>query len=75
MSDFYYIDIDDDLEKFNWVEVLPAANNLPGPRAKHGLVGTKEKLYLVGGLHSDIDGSNDIYSFHPDDKKWEEVKP
>ena len=53
MSDFYYIDLDDS-HAFNWVEVLPKEQNLPGPRAKHALVNTKSKIYLLAGLHTNM---------------------
>jgi hypothetical protein len=39
------------------------------------MIATKNRIYLVGGLHSDITGSNDIYSFDPQHKKWEKLSP
>ena len=55
--------------------MLENQKNLPGPRAKHAMIATKDRIYLVGGLHSDIAGSNDIYSFDAEHKKWEKMSP
>ena len=74
MSDFYSIDLSEGVEKFNWIEVLPEKDNLPGPRFKHHLLSTKDKIYLVGGLHSNIKASNQIFCFDPETNKWEELK-
>jgi hypothetical protein len=60
MNDFYCIDLDEKLEKFTW-EQIDAKGDLPGPRSKHVLLGGKEKIFLVGGLISDVQSSNQIY--------------
>jgi hypothetical protein len=64
MSDFYSIDLNDNVEKFNW-ESIETKGDLPGPRSKHALVGGKRKIYLVCGLSSDVHSSNQIYEFDP----------
>lgn len=60
MSDFYSIDLDDHVDKFNW-EQIEAKGELPGPRSKHALIGGKTKIYLVGGLSSDVNSSDEIF--------------
>lgn len=74
MSDFYSIDLDDSVEKFNWVQIESKGDH-PGPRSKHALVGGKNKIYLVGGLSSDINSSNHIYEYDVDKHIWTLLKP
>ena len=74
MADFYSIDLDDDVEKFNWVPI-EAKGQLPGPRSKHALVGAKGRIYLVGGLCTDLRSSSQIHSFDPLTKVWTLMKP
>ena len=74
MSDFYSIDLDDKVEKFNW-EPIEATGKLPGPRSKHALIGGKTRIYLVGGLSSDVSSSNEIFEFDAEKKVWTLLKP
>ena len=69
MGDFYSIDLKDDVEKFNW-EPIEAKGDLPGPRSKHALVGTKNSIYLIGGLYTDVRSSSKIYCFNPESATW-----
>ena len=74
MGDFYSIDLDDSVEKFNW-EPIEAKGELPGSRSKHALIGSKERIYLLGGLCTDIHSSNKIHCFDPSSNTWILVKP
>lgn len=74
MSDFYSINLDDNIDKFNW-EPIEAKGDLPGPRSKHALIGGKRKIYLVCGLSSDLHSSNQIYQYEPEKKIWALLKP
>lgn len=74
MGDFYSIDLNDNVEKFNWVQI-EAKGDQPGPRSKHVLIGGKNKIYLVGGLSSDIRSSNQIYEYDADKNTWTLLKP
>lgn len=74
MDDFYSIDLSDSVEKFDWVSI-EAGGHKPGPRSKHALVATKDRILLIGGLESDMRVCNEIYSYDVDQKKWSLVKP
>ena len=74
MSDFYSIDLDDKVEKFQW-ESIEAKGDSPGPRSKHALIGAKNKIYLVGGLYNDIHSSSEIFEFDADKRHWTLLKP
>jgi len=60
MADFYWIDLDDSADKFNW-EQIEAKGELPGPRSKHALIGAKNSIFLIGGLSSNVESSNKIF--------------
>lgn len=74
MADFYCIDLDDGADKFNW-EQIEAKGQLPGPRSKHALIGAKNRIYLIGGLSSNVQSSNQIYEFNPEDNSWVTLEP
>ena len=74
MSDFYSINLDDSIDKFNW-EQIEAKGDTPGARSKHSLVGGRKKIYLVGGLSSDVHSSNQIFEFDPEKATWKLLKP
>ena len=54
---------------------IEAKGDLPGPRSKHSLIGGKQKIYLIGGLVSDVQSSNQIYEYHPAKNSWTLLKP
>ena len=74
MSDFYCIDLDDKVEKFQWESIETKGDN-PGPRSKHALIGGKSKIYLVGGLYNDIHSSGEIFEFDSEKRTWTLLKP
>ena len=64
MKDFYWINLDENVEKFDWIPIT-SKGSTPGSRSKHALIGGKKHIYLVGGLCSDMASSNKIYLFDP----------
>jgi N-acetylneuraminic acid mutarotase len=74
LKDFYSICLDESETTFKWQEILPKGQT-PGRRSKHGLIATKDKIYLIGGLLANNEASNDIYAFDPDNNLWELKKP
>lgn len=62
LHDFYSISLDEAEPTFNWREILPKGKT-PGSRSKHALVAGKDHIYLIGGLLSNNDASNDIFAF------------
>ena len=69
MSDFYWIDLDNKVDKFDWIQIN-AKGNKPGARSKHALLAGKSKIYLVAGLYNDIYSSNEIYAFDLATEAW-----
>jgi hypothetical protein len=65
LSDFYSISLNDSDNQFEWHEVISKGKINPGPRSKHDMFGGKQNIYLVGGLQSNTQASNDIYEFDP----------
>ncbi len=74
LKDFYSICLDESETTFKWQEILPKGQT-PGRRSKHGLIATKDKIYLIGGLLANNEASNDIYAFDPENNLWELKKP
>ena len=74
MKDFYWINLDDKVDKFDWIQINEKGAK-PGPRSKHALIGGKTHIYLVGGLCSDVASSDKIYAFDPHKETWELLKP
>lgn len=74
MSDFYCIDLDDGLEMFNW-EQIEGGGEVPGPRSKHGLIGGRKRIYLIGGLLSNTCSSSEIYEYDVLSNNWCVMKP
>jgi hypothetical protein len=58
LSDFYEISLDESQPTFHWKEVVAKGSCNPGKRSKHGLLGGKNGIYLVGGLKANDEASN-----------------
>ncbi len=65
MDDFYYIELDKDLDQYSWTSINKKGQ-YPGPRARHGMVASKDKIYIVGGQESDVRSTNSIFEFDPE---------
>ena len=74
LHDFYSISLDESEPTFNWHEI-PLKGKHPGSRSKHALVAAKNRIYLIGGLLSNNDASDDIFEFNPDSNEWALIKP
>jgi len=76
LSDFNRIRLNSNQEKFEWEQVeVRSQQDAPGPRAKHALVYCKERIYLVGGILSSIEISNDLHVYELASKRWTKLQP
>ncbi|KAH7820600.1 uncharacterized protein MONOS_3607 [Monocercomonoides exilis] len=53
-----------------WVQVSKAVDNIPSPRALHGVVGALGKLWVYGGQGTGGTVLNDLYSYDISSGEW-----
>lgn len=75
LSDFHKINIKPKENTLLWKMVEVKKGKPPGPRAKHGLVGINSKIYLIGGIRSSVDISNEIHVYDIVSCEWERLHP
>ena len=74
LSDFYVLDVSDDVEAFEWKKLPNQLDGVPLRLKSHTAITYKTWIIMFGGETQTNEGSNNVYCYDIIDGSWRKVK-